>query len=84
MRSQLRGLSRLAWSSFPKEPMAKADCRQVFWLLDQPRTPPSRKHTASSGEWSLRPQLQRRDRDGITPSSLFFSVATGHARHLSH
>ena len=27
----------------PKEPANTADCRQVFWLPDQPRTTPSRE-----------------------------------------
>jgi hypothetical protein len=46
--------------------------RQVFWLLDQstPGAFPGRLSTPVAFS-RFRPQLQRRDRDGFAPSSLF-------------
>ncbi len=46
--------------------------RQVFWLLDQ-STPGAFPGSASTpvAFSRFRPQLQRRDRDGFSPSSLF-------------
>ena len=50
--------------------------RQVFWLPDHPRAAPS--HRPDERQWlssSLCPRLQRRDRDGIAPSSLLSLAA---------
>ena len=60
--------------SSSKEPIAKTDTRQVFWLPDRPTRypfPRDRLVIPRSGFGSVRPRLQRRDRNGFTPFSLF-------------
>ncbi len=54
-----------------REPI-RPSYRQVFWLLDQ-STPGAFPGSASTpvAFSRFRPQLQRRDRDGFAPSSLF-------------
>jgi hypothetical protein len=54
-----------------REPV-RPSYRQVFWLLDQ-STPGAFPGSASTpvAFSRFRPQLQRRDRDGFSPSSLF-------------
>lgn len=64
-------------TSFRASANDQSTSRQVFWLLDHAthRTFPFCFHFSqrnkNSGIRSFRPQLQRRDRDGFAPSSLF-------------
>ncbi len=69
-RQGIEDCTRFAWSSIS----SAAGCalatgraqvfRQVFWLLDHP-TPGAFPESGSSGGCRFRPQLQRRDRDGL-------------------
>jgi hypothetical protein len=69
---------KTAVSSFLERPECEPTNGQVFWLPDQAtgRTFPSRDIAKANYETvaicGFRPRLQRRDRNGIAPFSLFF------------
>ncbi len=50
---------------------------QVFWLPDRlPPKPSHDSHSSRGGVNGFYPRVQRRDRDGFSPSSLFTKLAT--------
>jgi hypothetical protein len=60
----------ISFASRRRDPLAGSRSWQVFWLMvhSTPRAFPSTE--ADSGIHGFRPHLQRRDREGLTPSSL--------------
>ena len=77
-RGEAQRRSQFATSLSTKEPFATPTTRQVFWLPDRSTgcTFPRKEAqwaAARSGYGSVRSRLQRRDRNGLAPFSLFFS-----------
>ena len=58
-------------STFTEQTLHNTDSGQVFWLPDR-STDDAFPQKICSGVCRVRPRLQRRDRNGIAPYSLFF------------
>lgn len=77
----MRGRGATSFSS--KEPFAKKmTSGQVFWLSDRTTDCTFPRHPVPTVVCcSVRPRLQRRDRNGFAPFSLFFSRTPSYERH---